>query len=489
MTHASWRTWSVLLAVLVAVTAVWPFPLPLNAAESSQGVLVLSPTEGTVGKPVMVTGRGFPVGRTIALIWETSRGAVIAAGNLYGGRTIEAATLPLAQVTVRADGTFVSRLTVPRDYGGMHNVVARLDGTEAARAGFRLWPSLRISTTQGPVGTPISFAGEGFGLGTTDSQFHVIYDNRYMGIVSGVATRGTVQFTIYAAGEPGLHRIDVYPNFYGPAYLNNHDGFREYAEVPRWGWNFALTNGRAPLSSTAARGRFLSTRVAGPVPALADGPPLMLSPASGPVGTSVRATAAGFRPGERVELVWQSITGAYIQEGGFKLVDTVIAAAAAGPDGRVWFNTTIPSAAGGWHPMLARAASMTAAGRFGLVRAITVSPLSGPPGTQIHIRITGAGWRSWENTAAVTWDNGYTGYACALGEEKGTINIYLTAVGGPGRRVIGIWPAIFRGPLTVNYGGTQPENQRLPILVSSDLPEYVESVMFVIDLTGDQAAR
>ena len=139
--------------------------------------------------------------------------------------------------------------------------------------------------------------------------------------------------------------------------------------------------------------------------------------------------------------------------------------------------------------MLARAASQTAAGRFGLVRAITVSPLLGPAGTQIHIKITGAGWRSWENTAAVTWDNAYTGYACALGDEKGTINIYLTAVGGPGRRVIGIWPAIFRGPLTVNYGGRQPENQRMAVLTPQDLPEFVEPVMFVFDVTSAEAGR
>lgn len=489
MVRASWRTWSVLLLAFVVATAIWPAPARLSAAESSQALIALSPAEGTVGTPVTITGRGFPAGRLVELIWETSRGAIVAEGNLYGGRRIDAATLRLAQVTVRSDGTFSSRLAAPRDYGGVHNLIARLDGAEAARTGFRLWPSLQMSATRGPVGTPIRLHGEGFGLGTTDSQFHVIYDNRYMGYFSGVATRGTVQFTIFAAGDPGLHRIDVYPNFYGPAYLNNHDGFREYAEVPRWGWNFMVTAGRAQLNGTAASGRFISSRVMGPVPSLPGGPPLVLSPAVGPVGTRVRATAGGFRSSERVELIWQSITGAYIQEGGFKLVDTVLATAPAGPDGRVSFTITIPSAAGGWHPMLARAASQTAAGRFGLVRAITVSPLLGPAGTQIHIKITGAGWRSWENTAAVTWDNAYTGYACALGDEKGTINIYLTAVGGPGRRVIGIWPAIFRGPLTVNYGGRQPENQRMAVLTPQDLPEFVEPVMFVFDVTSAEAGR
>ncbi|MBI3975564.1 MAG: hypothetical protein HY334_04150 [Armatimonadetes bacterium] len=457
-------------------------------AETSEATIALAPTQGTVGTPVIVAGRGFPAGRTITLVWETARAVVVAEGNLYGGRKIEPAALPLAQVLVRPDGTFSSRLAIPRDYGGVRNIIVRLDGTEAARAGFRLWPSLRISTTKGPVGTPIRLRGEGFGLGTTDSQFHVIYDNRYMGVFSAAATHGTVDFTIYAAGDPGLHRIDVYPNFYGPAYLNNHDGFKEYAEVPRWGWNFTVAPGRALLSGPAASGRFVSGRVTGPVPALPDGPPLTVSPAQGPVGTRVRVTAGSFRPGERVELVWQSLTGAYIQEGGFKFVDTVLATAAAGPDGRVTFTTVVPADAGGWHPILARAPSQTAVGRFGLVRAVTVGPLSGPPGTQIHIRITGAGWRSWENTAAVTWDNGYTGYACALGPEKGTINIYLTAVGAPGRRVIGIWPAIFRGPLSVNYGGSQPENQRLAFLTPQDLPESVEPLTFVFDLMAGEAS-
>lgn len=79
-------------------------------------------------------------------------------------------------------------------------------------------------------------------------------------------------------------------------------------------------------------------------------------------------------------------------------------------------------------------------------------------------------------------------YACALGPEKGTINIYLTAVGTPGRRVIGIWPAIFRGPLSVNYGGSQPENQRLAFLTSQDLPESVEPLTFVFDLMAGEAS-
>jgi hypothetical protein len=474
------------LAATLALVLAMGAPAAGAAPLAAPG-LAVSPGEGTVGMPTTITGQGPPTAADVELLWETATGSVGAQGNMYTGRKLEPRTDLLAVVRAGQDGSFTHRMEVPRDFGGIRTIVAQAAGRSLAQTGFRLWPKLDISTLEGPAGTPIRLRGEGFGIGLTDSQFHVIYDNRYMGLFSGVATKGSVDFTIPAAGNPGLHRIDVYANSYGPAYLNLKDGgemFKEYSQVPRWHWNFTVTPGQAPKDPVMESGRFVSTKVAGPVPELPAGPSLDLSSAQGPVGTKLTVSAAGFQSGEKVDLVWQSLEGAYIQAGGFNFIEKVLATGTAGGDGRARLDIVVPSDAGGWHPVYLRAASQSASGLFGVVRAITMSPLSGPPGTEIHVKLTGVGWRSWENNAAFTWNNAFTGYACALNEEKGTINVFLTAVGDPGRHMIGLWPAIFRGPASVNYGGDQPDNQRMPVLAPHDLPEYIEPVTFAFTIEG-----
>jgi hypothetical protein len=473
-----------LLALILALVPAGLASATASPAAVGAPNLKVSPVSGSVGTPVTIGGQGFQPGAQIDLIWETQEAMVTAEGNMYTGRKISPRTVRLATVRVGGDGSFTYAFKVPEDYGGMRTIIARSGETELTQAGFRIWPRLTASAHTGPVGTQIRLQGDGFGLGRTDSQFHVIYDNRYMGLFSGAATGGKVDLTIPAAGTPGLHRINVYPNFFGPAYLNNHDGFVEYAEVPRWNFDFHLTDEKPVLDQTMATGRFVSNIVPGPVPKLEQGPRLSIVPDRGPIGADVTFSAAGFRPGEKVDLLWQTLVGAYIQTGGFRYDEVIMASGAAGTDGVAKFTLRIPSDVGGWHPVVARGETQTASGLFGVVRAATISPLSGPPGTEVHIKLTGVGWRSWENNTAVTWGNAYTGYACALGPEKGTINVYLTALGEPGHHMIGLWPAIFRGPPSINYGGTEPDNQRLAILTPEDLPEFVEPLQFAFEVTA-----
>lgn len=64
-------------------------------------------------------------------------------------------------------------------------------------------------------------AGETFtvhlkGVGWTelDNAFAVTYDNAYAGYACGFNSNGDIQLTLVATGEPGTHRVDLYPMLY-----------------------------------------------------------------------------------------------------------------------------------------------------------------------------------------------------------------------------------------------------------------------------------
>ena len=57
----------------------------------------------------------------------------------------------------------------------------------------------------------------------TQSAYHVLFDNQYLGYMTGVTTHGQGNFTFYVTGIVGPHTISVYNGYPGPAYLNSNE--------------------------------------------------------------------------------------------------------------------------------------------------------------------------------------------------------------------------------------------------------------------------
>jgi hypothetical protein len=74
------------------------------------------------------------------------------------------------------------------------------------------------------VGATIRVVATGLGFGIYSANYHLYWDNSYVGYVTGVTTNGVANFTFYASGIPGAHFISVYEGFPGPGYFNPQQG-------------------------------------------------------------------------------------------------------------------------------------------------------------------------------------------------------------------------------------------------------------------------
>lgn len=63
-------------------------------------------------------------------------------------------------------------------------------------------------------------------------------------------------------------------------------------------------------------------------------------------------------------------------------------------------------------------------------------------GQQFSIHIEGIGWTQLDNTVAVDYDNSYAGYGCGF-NSNGDVVLNLTATGGPGTHLIGLYPMLY----------------------------------------------
>ena len=138
----------------------------------------------------------------------------------YLGRKVDQIGVALANATTDASGAFKVTFMAPKDYGGLHDIFAVVNGSQAGKGGFLLERTVTISPKKGPVGTPITITVNGMGSPTYESVGSVLYDNKYAGAVSANTTRGWTQFTIRASGKPGAHVISYEGSSHTVPYLN-----------------------------------------------------------------------------------------------------------------------------------------------------------------------------------------------------------------------------------------------------------------------------
>ncbi|MGC4107690.1 MAG: SH3 domain-containing protein [Thermomicrobiales bacterium] len=154
---------------------------PLNEKPGGS-TLQVSPTSGSVGSSVTVSGSGYTSGESVRIYWNSTSSS------------------PLTTVTA-SGGSFSTTITVPESTRGSYQIIARgaTSGKQEASP-FTLAPSLSRTPTGGPAGTQLSVTVRGFGA---NEQVQLRWSNT-SGQILGTATTnalgtGSTTITIPAA--------------------------------------------------------------------------------------------------------------------------------------------------------------------------------------------------------------------------------------------------------------------------------------------------
>lgn len=412
-----------------------------------------------VGTVAQATANGLAPGKTVDFRWGTvSGGWVVEDYYHFRGKKYSEATTSLAHAVVDTDGRVRARLIVPEDFGGVHEVVASIDGRPVAQGAINVTQTFAMTPSSGAVGTPIELKVTGLGWRTMESTWVVNWDNQELGFISAAETRGSAIARFRATGPAGDHIVKLYTGWQGQGYLNYEQS--PVAALPRPQFTFRTMPG-APGPSA-----YVEPYQPQPIPksdSSTAGARVTLTPSQGPVGTRVALKGEGLPLGAPLRLVWETAVGSRVTDAGFTRQENDLGAVKV-EGGRIDSEVTIPDDLGGLHGLaLRRGDEVVARVHFVIETSLVdVSPRSGPKGTPVTIHLKGVGWTEYDNIYVATYDNGYMGYACGF-NSRGDVVINFTASGEPGPHVIDLYPGIYQGP------ASEPQQlYRLPQLTYAD---------------------
>jgi hypothetical protein len=404
------------------------------------------PKPAVIGATVHASATGLPAGKTVELKWETvSGGWVIEDYYHFRGKKYAESSSSLGRFPIDANGRLEAQFTIPEDYGGVHDVIAVVDGRPVAQNGVEVTQSFEMSPASGPIGTFVELSVKGLGWRTMESTWAVNWDNKEIGWISAASTRGSATARFRAAGPVGDHVIKVYTGWQGQPYLNYEQS--PVAYLPRPQFVFRTTPGRANTPPS-----FVEPYQPQPVPKsevhIASAS-LALTPTQGPVGTRAMLRGTGFPGGASLQLMWQTYVGSRVSGNGFTPQESDLMQVKVGGDGRLDVPVTIPDDLGGLHGLVLRNGDKTLGQAHFVIETsiVSMTPMSGPVGTPVAIHLKGVGWTEYDNILVATYDNAYMGYACGF-NSAGDVVINFTATGTPGIHLIDLYPGIYQGPPT-----------------------------------------
>ena len=453
---------------------------PAAAVPSPTSVQTLTLTYDApkVGAHVRVAATGLPAGKTVDLTWETVTGGwVVEDYYRFLGKKYSASTTSLGKFTVDAGGRLEARFDIPEDYGGVHDVVALIDGKPVAQNGIEVTQSFEMTPMSGPLGTPIELTVKGLGWRTMESTWVVNWDNNLIGFVSAAGTKGSAVARFRASGPSGAHVIKVLTGYQGQGYLNYEQS--PVAHLPRPQFTFHTTAGRT--SSATAYAEPYQRQPIPKTEVFVEHATLALSPTQGPVGTRATVRGEGFSGGASLQLVWQTYVGSRVSGNGFEPQENALGSVTVGRDGRIDVPVTIPDDLGGLHGIALREGDKTRARVFFVTETsiVSISPVSGPVGTPITIHLKGVGWTEYDNIYVATYDNAYMGYVCGF-NSQGDVVINFQASGAPGEHIIDLYPGIYQGPPTES----QLLYRQAQLTYANDHPgNKIPALRFTFDVT------
>lgn len=462
-----------------AIPGAPPFPgavAPAAKLSSTIGILKQSIQNGPIGTRFTITGSGLQANKDVQIVWMTSNISWVLDARPdtvdYIGRKAEVVGAVIATTNTGSGGGFSVEVTVPRDYGALHDIYAVIDGIQVAKGGFQVDRLITISPTSGPIGTPVTVKVTGLAASLYGSSESIWYDSKYGGVATGIWTRGEATFQIRASGPVGEHLIQAAGGMQFN-YLNYQQSPVPWAIGTFMTFTVTADNG-PPKAETVWPPAVVPTidkRTTLAAASLAPDTKAVLTadPTTGPVTTKVGVTATGLTPSAPVTINWSTVVGNRVNCTGtcWAFASIQIGSGTAAAEGTLASTTvTVPDHLGGWHVIqVVQNGKIMAQTPFYVKRSIYSYPLRVKAGKVFYVHLKGVGWTQLDNTVAVLYDNSYIGYACGF-NSNGDVVIPILATGGPGTHLIDLGPLLYTYQPAYPY----PPHGMVPFLNSSDNP-------------------
>jgi hypothetical protein len=424
------------------------------------GTLVLDSEEGYVGDTITFRGLNLPPNEQFDLRWQSVSGewGVLQAHEIVGPQ-YRPRTDTIATVESDSDGRFEMEWTVPEDYGGDHRIrLVNGDGGDIAETEFEIIPHFEVLETTAELGDSFTVRGYGIGPEIMVNNYPVVWDNGYVGFMTGVQNRGTATAEIRAAGPPGQHVLQVWRSHLGIPFLQNNtqSPYGKVADGRKRTWTVEVTEPEEPPETAWVDPLLEENPIPLHYPDLDEDTDaeLDITPQCGQAGTTAVLSGSGFPAHEEVDLIWYRHEG-HEPQGKNQPPDhsvwaerkpDVLPTVSTDSDGEFQVEIEIPVDVGSTRPIAAEIGGRSVAVTgFMLQPSIeTFEPTSGPVGTEIEIELSGIGWTMYETTPMFVYDNDMLGYSCALsGPNRTKLRTKLRASGQPGYHFIEVYPAIF----------------------------------------------
>lgn len=411
-----------------------PFTATLNAKPYKVGI----------GEPVVVTGSGFPAGATVELVWHSFEGRYETQGmSEFVGQRYDPVAWVVATVKASAAGEVEAEFLIPVDFGGPHDIRGRVEGDEIAQTGVTVTPVWSMTPTEGPIGTPIELKIIGIDIRTTMNTWHLLWDNHYFGMVTGVTTRGIGIARFRAAGPPGTHYVAAWNNSYqaSPYLAWDSSPFQDEFDV---GLDFAFTVTEDPGPLAPEVDDFSASDNPWPIENPGRGT-LALSRDRGHVGDAISLSGKRLPADAHASLVWVTVVGDRVTHVGIRELRRNLGEIRTGADGTFRMDFKVPDDLGGSHRIeIMKGSEVLAAAGFVILPSVVSHTRKVRAGEKIAVHLKGGGWTTYDNTYTVTYDNSFIGYACGL-STNGDIQFAFTATGTPGTHIVDLYPTIYKG--------------------------------------------
>jgi len=417
------------------------------------GLLTTTPDIGVAGTKFTLSGTGLPASKDVSITWSSANVTWIVDPRPdsvdYLGRQTTKLTVVLAHATTNASGAFSVNLAAPKDWGGIHDIYAVVDGVQDAHGGFLVARSASISPKSGPIGTPITITYSGLGSSLYEGGAALLYDNKFVGAMTANWTRGIAVAHIRASGPVGRHIISL-DNAVNFGYLNVQQSPLPWTTEFQLRFTVTKDAGRPKASidwpvsvapTLDAKTTLQLTSVGSSTAATAS-----LASSAGTVNTKVALSASGLAPNAPVDLEWSTVMGNRVNCSGtcWTFVSVPLGNATTGADGSLTSSITVPDGLGGWHVVqLIQGGQVKAQVPYYVKRSIfSVPRLTVKEGQVFQVHLKGLGWTQLDNTVAVDYDNSYIGYGCGF-NSSGDVVLNLVATGGPGTHLIDGYPLLY----------------------------------------------
>jgi len=416
-------------------------------------ILKAKPDIGVPGTPYTLSAAGLPAGKDVSIVWNTANVTWVVDPRPdsvdYLGRRSDKVAVVIATTKTDASGSFSVKLKAPRDFGGIHDMYAVIDGVQVAKGGFLIARWAKMTPKRGPIGTMITLTYGGLGSSLYEGGAAAYYDNKYIGAVMANWTRGVATVKFRAAGPVGRHVVQI-ADAISVDYLNIPQSPIPWAVGSRFAFTVTKDAGlpRQRIDWPVAVAPTLDARTTLSATGLAAGTTATarLSSTAGPVLSKVDVSASGLTPSAPVDLVWSTVVGNRVNCSGtcWSFVSIPLGHATAAGDGTLSSHISVPDGLGGWHVVQVMQGNKVQAQVPYFVRrsVVGISSLKLKAGQPFTIHLKGVGWTQLDNTIAVDYDNSYVGYGCGF-NSNGDVVLNLVATGVPGTHLVDMYPLLY----------------------------------------------